>query len=338
MLISAANSESLYKTYDYSNGKLEENVVYKNNCIYTGLDKIEISKDSPEYETICGQMRSLESFGSLSLGNQLFYDANEIMYDYYDGKLTEEDVKTFFKDYLYNSVGKAEENNTYQQKQVTVNLSRIYEMFTRGNVRNAVNQNQKEGQQFLKEHGLDSQNEFYYNAKWYWKSEDMQQLFKDAANEIAEEYGAEQVDFEAVIENSKYTLEGGLSYNAVWNWMNWQTNRPSPLGDDNYLEEDFVPPENFIYCSGNTYRTDINDTEIEENVKELTGKELLNYIYLYHYEEYGKMSTDSFWLDKNNYVEVKDILKNFHIQYFSESRYEFLWMEDKGDNIWKKNS
>lgn len=328
------NLDILFKTYSYSNGEMKENIVHKNTCSYTGIDKIEISKDSPEYETICGQMRSIESFGSASLGNQLFYDANEIMYDYYDGKLTEEDVKKFFKDYLYNSVGEVEENNTYQQKQVTANLSRIYEMFTRGNVRNAVNQNQKEGQNFLKEHSLDGNNEFYYNAKWYWKSEEMQQLFQETANEIVEEYGAEKVDFEAVIENSKYTLEGGLSYNAVWNWRQWGTSYTTAQNNADILEEDFVPPKDFIYCSGNMYSSP-KEMLVEDDMNVLVGKEESNSIFQYIFEQNSSHFFESLLLNKKlwnedstkeDYVRASEILKKFHMEHYRNNRFEFLWM------------
>ena len=337
MLVSAANQtnqEILYKTYDYSNGKMNENIVYKSNGVYTGLDKIEITKDSPEYETNCTQMRSVESYGAASLGNQLFYDANEIMYDYYDGRITKEDVKKFFKDYLYNSVGEVEENNVYQLKCVTANLSRIYELFTRGNMQNAVNQNQKEGQNFLKEHGLDSYNEFYYNAKWYWKSEEMQQLFQEAANEITEEYGAEPVDFDSVVENTKYTLAGGLSYNGVWNWRQWDTSYVTAQNNAAILEKDFVPPKDFIYCSGNFSQT--NPTMVtEEDMKELAEKKSSKSIFLSVLMQNSSHSFSSLFLDKHNwndtaskqsYIEVSDILKNFHMEHYRNNRFEFFWM------------
>lgn len=332
--INHTNNEILYKTYSYSNGKMEENVVYKKDCACISLDKVEISKDSPEYETICSQMRSMESYGAIGLGNQLFYDSYEIMYDYYDGKLTEEDVKKFFKDYLYNSVGEVEENNIYQQKSVTANLSRIYEMFTRGNMQNAVNQNQKEGQHFLKEHGLDGHNEFYYNAKWYWKSEDMQQLFQETANEIAEEYGAEKVDFEAIVENTMYTLDGGLSFNGVWNWRQWDTSYVTAQKNASILEKDFVPPKDFIYCSGNLSQTNVN-TVTEEDMKEFTGKEVSNSIFLSIFMQNSSRSFSSLFLDKNNwrgvetkesYTKAADILKKFHMEHYRNNRFEFLWM------------
>lgn len=337
MLVSAANQTNqkiLYKTYDYTNGKMEENIVYKSNCVYTGLDKIEITKDSPEYETICGQMRSLESYGAASLVNQLFYDANEIMYDYYDGRITKEDVKKFFKDYLYNSVGEVEENNVYQQKCVTANLSQIYELFTRGNMQNAVNQNQKEGQNFLKEHGLDSYNEFYYNAKWYWKSEEMQELFQETANELTTEYGAEPVDFDSVIENTKYTLAGGLSFNGVWNWRQWNTSYVTAQKNASILEKDFIPPKDFIYCSGNLSQTNANMVT-EEDMNEFIGKKPSASIFLSVFMQNSSHSFSSLLLDKHNwndtvskesYIKVSDILKNFHMEHYRNNRFEFFWM------------
>lgn len=339
MSISAINTmqnEALFKTYSYANGKYEEQTIYKEDMMKISLDKVEISKNSPEYENICSQMRSMESYGAVGLNNELFYDSYEIMYDYYDGKLTQDDIKKIVKDYLYYSVGEVKENNTFQQKRVTAILSRLYEMFTRGNVKNAVNQNQKEGKQFLKENALEGATEFYYNSKWYYKCEDMQKVLQDTANEIAEEYGAEKVNFEKVVEDTAYTLDGGLSFNGVWNWMNWQTNKPSPLGNDNYLEEDFVPPKKFIYCSGNTYQTDINGSKIEGNLKKLTGEDFLNSVFLSIYKQNSTNTIGSYFLDKNSwdtittdeniYTKTTNILKKFHIEYFHEKRFEFFLM------------
>ena len=48
-------------------GKMEENVVCKKDCAYVAFDKVEISKDSPEYETICSQMRLVETCGVSAL-------------------------------------------------------------------------------------------------------------------------------------------------------------------------------------------------------------------------------------------------------------------------------
>lgn len=337
MLISAANqtnSEILYKTYSYSNGKMEENVVYKKDCAYVAFDKVEISKDSPEYENICSQMRLVDTYGVNALSNTLFYEANEIMYDYYDGKLAKEDVKQFFKDYLYHSVGEVEENNIGQQKRVTVYVSAIYELFTRGNMQNAVNQNQKEGQNFLKEHGLDSHNEFYYNARWYWKSEEMQELFQETANEITTEYGAEAVDFDSVIENTKYTLAGGLSFNGVWNWRQWKTSYVTAQKNASILEKDFIPPKDFIYCSGNLSQT--NTTMVtEEDMNEFIGKKPSASIFLSVFMQNSSHSFSSLLLDKHNwndtvskesYIKVSDILKNFHMEHYRNNRFEFFWM------------
>lgn len=334
----AINNEILFKTYSYANGKYEEQAVYKEDVMKISLDKVEISKDSPEYETICSQMHSMESLGAVGLNN-LFYDSNEIMYDYYDGKLTQDDLKKLVKDYLYYSVGEAEQNNTFQQKRVTAILSRLYEMFTRGNVRNAVNRNHKEGQQFLKEMGLEGSTEFYYNSKWYYACEEIQEMLRETANELSDEYGAEQVNFEEVIENTEYTLAGGLSFNGVWNWMNWQTNRPSPLGEYNYLEKDFIPPKNFIYCSGNAYQINTDGVVVEKKINELTGKKISNSVFLYMYKQYSTSAIGSYFLDKNNwnislpekdiYTKTTDILKKFHIEYFDKNRFEFLWIENE---------
>lgn len=234
MLVSAANqssSEILFKTYSYSNGKMEENVVYKKDCAYASFDKLEISKDSPEYEAICSQMRSVETYGVNALGNTLFYEANE----------------------------------------------------------------------------------------------------------ITTEYGAEPVDFDSVVKNTKYTLAGGLSFNGVWNWRQWDTSYVTAQKAGNILEKDFVPPKDFIYCSG-TLCSSSKNVITEEDIQELIGKGGSDSLFRFIFEQNSSHSFNSLLLDKNNWRGISakesftretDILKNFHMEHYRNNRFEFLWMGDK---------
>ena len=331
----AINNEILFKTYSYANGKYEEQAVYKEDVMKISLDKVEISKDSPEYETICSQMHSMESLGEVGLNN-LFYDSNEIMYDYYDGKLTQDDLKKLVKDYLYYSVGEAEQNNTFQQKRVTAILSRLYEMFTRGNVRNAVNRNHKEGQQFLKEMGLEGSTEFYYNSKWYYACEEIQEMLRETANELSDEYGAEQVDFAYVEKHTRFTLDGGITFNGVWDSMEWQFNHDRAIMGS-FKDVGMVPPKDFVYCSkvhwdGESSLAGFREYYENKNSDSSFRMFLLAAVTNTWEEKSLLLDRDNYessskWEDNENYQKALAFVKNFNINWsVRTNRFEFLKM------------
>lgn len=89
-------------------------------------------------------------------------------------------------------------SESYKKQIVTGNLAGLYEHFSRANTRNACAANNREGRAPLENNGLSSSGAYYYNADWYWACEEMQELFRETADELADEFGAERVDFDFV--------------------------------------------------------------------------------------------------------------------------------------------
>lgn len=232
----AERKDLVVKTYAYKDGKGEEITYNLKDCLQLSLESYEIPVGSDTYEALKNKMKPL---GASLPGNKLFYETYEIMTDFYNGKLGRDEVKDIFKEYFYHSGGK---------NFATERLAGLYEYFSRANTRCACLQNEKEGKELVESKGLSWRDSYYYNADWYWACEDMQKLFRETANELADEYGAAHVDFEAVEKNTKFTLDGGITYNGVWSSKVWQR-KYTYNGVGNFLNADGVPPKGFVYCN-----------------------------------------------------------------------------------------
>lgn len=188
--------------------------------------------------------------------NKMFYESYEVMKDFYDGRLNRDEVKNIFKEYFHHGVGMLPVQGTlqmsesYKQRTVTGNLAGLYEHFSRANTRNACAANDREGKGLLESSGLNVHGSYYYNADWYWACEEMQELFRETADELADEYGAEHVDFDFVEKNTRFTLDGGITYNGVWNSIKWQQDAERDAAGT-YIAPGAVPPRGFLYCCCN---------------------------------------------------------------------------------------
>ena len=328
----AERKDLVVKTYAYKDGKGQEITYNLKDCLQLSLDSYEIPVGSETYEALKRQMKPL---GAALPSNQLFYETYDIMTDFYNGKLGRDEVKDIFKEYFYHSGGKAF---------ATDRLAGLYEYFSRANTRCACVQNEKEGKELLESKGLSWRDAYYYNADWYWACEDMQELFRETANELADEYGVEHVDFEAVEKNTKFKLDGGITYNGVWSSKVWQTKyTENRVG--NFLDTDVVPPKGFVYCNcavpdekqaGSS--GGLTPESMEEAVKKLSGnKKYAQYLFHMVMGSYEPTSGSRFLDKKNNifsgteedrklYQKALDFIKNFNISYWRSNRLEFIRM------------
>lgn len=330
----AERKDVTIKTYAYKDGKGEEITYNLKDCLQLSLDSYKIPVGSDTYEALKNQMKPQAAYMSLP-NNKLFYETYDIMTDYYDGKIGRDEVKNIFKEYFYHSGGKSF---------ATERLAGLYEYFSRANTRCACAQNRKEGKELLESRGLSWKGSYYYNADWYWACEEMQELFRETANELADEYGAEHVDFEAVEKNTKFKLDGGITYNGVWSSNMWQINYIGNAAG-NLLDAGEVPPKGFLYynCSApDAGASDSNDKitseSMEEAVKKIDeNKKYAKYLFFMVMGNYTNTS-GSLFLDKkrnifsgskeeqNLYQEATGFLKKFNIIHYSSRRLEVLKM------------
>ncbi len=233
------------RTYSYENGKGQEKVYQAKDCVELSMESYTIPVGCETYEKIKSQMKPIPCFSH----NKMFYETAEVMKDYYDGKLQKDEVKEIFKEYCYHAVGKPSDTNTvYQQKRATQALAELYEFFSRANTRAANSLNSQEAKELLEGSGVSASGYVYYNADYYWQCEEMQEMFREVADELANEYGAEAVDYEYVEKNTKFVLDGGITYNGVWNATAEQNNYTGNMGSVGIVDKDAAPPKGFLYC------------------------------------------------------------------------------------------
>lgn len=342
-----ADNRILFRTYSYQNGKGQEKVYYAKDCVEISLDSYTIPVETDHYEEIKNMLKAQSSGKIAFLGNQMFSETYEVMHDYYDGKLSRDEVKNIFKEYFYHymrttsglqeecGTEEARRNNNYVNQFATSRLAGLYEYFSRANTRNACAQNMQEGEELMKSAGLNWNGTYYYNSDWYYACEEMQELFRETANELADECGAEHVDFTYVEQNTRFTLDGGITYNGVWDSREWQINHDRAIGGS-FPDPDMVPPKGFVYCS-TAYWDGKGDLEgIREHMK--NGKTMYSSVMFLLAAAQNTDAKTSLLLDRKNYSsssvwEKNDtyesaisFLRNFNINWnFRGNRLEFLF-------------
>ena len=198
------DEDIIIKRYAYKDGKGQETTYHLKDCLQLSVDSYTIPVGSDTYEEIKNRLKRQGAAYMSTPDNKMFYESYAVMKDFYDGKLNRDEVKNIFKEYFYHSTGilsgqgALQVSESYQKQTVTGNLAGLYEHFSRANTRNACAANNREGRALLENNGLSSSGSYYYNADWYWACEEMQELFRKTADELADEYGAEHVDFDFV--------------------------------------------------------------------------------------------------------------------------------------------
>lgn len=209
--------------------------------------------------------------------NKLFYEVQTIMKNYYSGQIDKEDLKEKIAEYVTSYAGVSMgKDDHYSKVRTSTVISDVYEYFSRVNTRAAVHLNQEEASDFwtecgVKHKGMDSysasKGTVYYNAKYYYKCEEIQNFFQDTLDELAEQFGVTKTDYDAIAKNTQFSLDGGLTFNGVWNWQQYQTNHYwMKLENSTYIiDNNFVPPNDFVYAYTN-------------NVDQDNAKGILNYM------------------------------------------------------------
>ncbi len=344
-----ADEDIIIKRYVYKDGKGQETAYHLKDCLQLSVDSYTIPVGSDTYEEIKNRLKRQGSAYMSSPDNKMFYESYAVMKDFYDGKLNCDEVKNIFKEYFYHSAGMLsgqgalQVSESYKKQIVTGNLAGLYEHFSRANTRNACAANNREGRALLENNGLSSSGAYYYNADWYWACEEMQELFRETADELADEFGAERVDFDFVKKNTRFTLDGGITYNGVWNSVKWQQDAERNA-DGKYLESGAVPPKGFLYCSCNmpgsadgSWETASLADRIKKALDETDKNEKYTNLRFLLALNSNADKAKSLLYDQKNYAlagdgtkkelhqRAMDFLTNFHINY-RNSRIEFLRM------------
>lgn len=178
-------------------------------------------------------------------GIEVREQVQEIMNDYYSGKINKEEVMSKIKDVCKDMrVYQAQSRHTTgNNKEDNVQiLSEIYEVFQKANVKHAAAACFKKGEELAQKNGGTERNNWvYYDSEYYYKSEEIKECLRKAVGELAEEWGADVPNYKEIEENTEYTLDGEMDFNSCWNWMAMQRGNCSLNG----FEE--VPPKDFSF-------------------------------------------------------------------------------------------
>ena len=260
----------------------------------------------------------------------LFYATASLMKDFYSGEIDEDDVKKqiyeYVKQYTVGCLGKDDHSSKVK---VSAVMSDLYEYLSRANTRQAVNANQNAASEYwksngAKETGVDRytavKGAVYYDAKYYKQCERMQDLFKNTLDDIADQYGASKVEYEYIEKNTKFIVDGGITFNGVWNVCQYQTNfywmdyeRTTEIVDN-----DFVPPEDFIYSYTNLIEEKsakslleyIRNADGDKDANATEGKRNLLLMELNYGKRVGKTDTK----------KIDDFLKDLNVNFLKSSK------------------
>lgn len=217
------------------------------------MDCLEITFASLDIPALCANYNDIIKALKYASGfyyHQMFRESYESMKEYYEGKIGRREVEEALREYCSSFLSIAENTQVLKSGLPGV-LRDAYECFTRANTRNAVVQNNREGKMLVEQCGLDWSGTTYYNSYYYKVCKQVQKLFQDICQELSEEYGVAEIDFEEIEKSKKFSLDGGFSYHGVWVWKQKQNNYP--CGQYGLRDEALEPPENFIFLYRNCY-------------------------------------------------------------------------------------
>lgn len=210
--------------------------------------------------------------------NTVFHESYDLMQDYYSGKISCEDVKSYIR-----GICRCNTETDIGRDQAVNTLSLAYEYMSRANSRSAVSQNMNEAEEFVIGTGLhkDCGDHFsnkkgvvYYNADYYYAYKNMQDVFKQTIDELAEGYGVEKPDYDALDGSNRFP-DGGATYNSVWNHRTYQENVLHHLNEFRYFDDGFVPEEGLVFCEAELLFDDTSDMEkLRANIKEYISEKL----------------------------------------------------------------
>lgn len=158
-------------------------------------------------------------------------EMREVMEGYYNGEISKEDIKDFFMEYCSVMYARDEES-----------VLNVYEDFVNENYSAAVKMCFAQGKDIAAKEGMSTDNMAYYDASYYYQSEEIHDLLK----EVAKEYGAKYViEIDATKRDDAFKrdyLTGTPNFNDKWNFM--ATNM---MSSGRLMDQNAVPPKDFSF-------------------------------------------------------------------------------------------
>lgn len=141
---------------------------------------------------------------------------------YCSGEMTDEQIKKYFMDACKDMrVYQAQCGNTsgMDAKDNRQIIGNVYEIFQKSNVDSMMYTCFQAGSDIADAFGGKEKYDWvYYDSKYYYESQHLRDLLQEASNEMEAEWNTDFIDFEKIETESKFTVDGGLDFNSVWNW------------------------------------------------------------------------------------------------------------------------
>lgn len=233
-------------------------------------------------------------------------EMTEVMQGYYDNKINKKDIKEFFMEYCEIKYARDEET-----------ILNIYESFLDKNYDSAVFACFDKSKDIAKGEGKTTDHLIYYDADYYYKSEEIHDLLKEVVKEYGAKYGLD-IDATKRDENfkGKY-LTGTPNFNDKWNYM-----AACVQGRGRLMDLTAVPPEgfSFFYQEGTDCGTKDNLLMISGNgwskkvdvpFEMPAHKEITKYFYLSDLFQVSKEQEEHYDL-YNNFMKQHIISRGLH--------------------------
>ena len=158
-------------------------------------------------------------------------EMREVMEGYYNGEISKDEIKGFFMEYCGIQYARDEEA-----------VLNVYEAFLDANYSAAVKKCFAQGYDIAAKEGVSTDNMVYYDADYYYQSEEIHDLLKEAAAEYGAKYGRE-IDAAKRDDGFKRDyLTGAPNFNDKWNFM--ATNM---MSSGRLMDQNAVPPKDFSF-------------------------------------------------------------------------------------------
>ena len=156
-----------------------------------------------------------------------------IMDGFYAGRISEDEIKGFFLEYAHSMQARNESK-----------ILNLYESFLNVSYERAVKACFDEGKDIAGKEGIDINKAIYYDADYYYQSEEIHEFLKEITEEYAAKYGVE-IDIdkrESEFDKNPNYLTGYPSFNSKWNFS-----AHNVCGYARLPELDAVPPKGFSF-------------------------------------------------------------------------------------------
>lgn len=210
-----------------------------------------VCENYSDFRVIKGMPKSV--FGD-QFGYDMQKDIGACMTDFYAGRISGDEVQDFF-----NKCCSSMRSYRTQERQTTGTdqadnrkiVGQVYEVFAKENQRAACRANYAEGEALDGTYGGVQNGWAYYNADYYYKCVDGNQMLRGMLNEIVNNWELPSIDPDEIEANSTFTLDGGFDFNSGWNFQ-----FRNQAGRASMADESVEPPKDFRFFFKGNYDVD----------------------------------------------------------------------------------